>query len=124
LNIDKYRHNEFSHQNIDELEKRFVSEMEFPKWLNNEYLPENLELWWIKEVSSKAAKQAIMHGETAFPRVLAGESKFPKLKKDESKRKGLFPQKQSNRLNSRTTPSKNPYFWIRPIERKGVYSHK
>jgi putative transposase len=81
LNIDKYRHNELSHQNIDELEKRFVSEMEFPKWINNEYLPEHPELWWMKEVSSKAVKQAIMHGETAFMRFFAGKSKFPKFKK-------------------------------------------
>ena len=66
---------------IYEQKKRFVSGMDFSKWLNNEYLPNNPEYQWIKSVSSKAVKQAIMNGEKAFKRFFKGESKFPRFKK-------------------------------------------
>ncbi len=36
---------------------------------------------WIKEVSSKAVKQAIMNGDKAFKRFFKGLSKFPRYKK-------------------------------------------
>ena len=62
-------------------EKRFVSGMDFSKWLNNEHLPNNPEYQWVKTVSSKAVKQAIMNGEKAFKRFFNGESKFPRFKK-------------------------------------------
>ena len=44
-------------------EKKFVSGMDFSKWLNNDYIPNNADKLWIKEVSSKAVKQSIMNGE-------------------------------------------------------------
>ena len=47
-------------------EGKFVSGMDFSKWLNNEYIPNNQEMKWIKEVSSKARKQAIMNADKAF----------------------------------------------------------
>ena len=46
--------------------KRFVSGIEFSKWLNNEYIPNNPEYKWIKNVGSKAVKQSIMNGEKSF----------------------------------------------------------
>jgi putative transposase len=52
---------------VYEKEKKFVSGMDFSKWLNNEYIPNNQDKEWIKEVSSKATKQAIMNAEKAFP---------------------------------------------------------
>ena len=42
-------------------EKKFISGMDFSKWLNNIYLKENPEYVWIKEVSSKSVKQSIMN---------------------------------------------------------------
>jgi putative transposase len=42
----------------------------FSVWLNNEYIPNNPEKAWIKEVSSKAVKKAIEDGCTAFKRFL------------------------------------------------------
>ena len=69
---------------IYEQEKLFVSGMDFSKWLNNEYLPNNPEYQWIKTVSSKAVKQAIMNGEKAFKRFFNGKSKFPRFKKKKS----------------------------------------
>jgi len=66
---------------IYEKEKKFVSGIEFSKWLNNDFIPNNLEYKWIKDVSSKAIKQAIINGEKAFKRFFIGKSKFPRFKK-------------------------------------------
>ncbi|TCS72342.1 hypothetical protein EDD59_1531 [Muricomes intestini] len=32
--------------------------MDFSKWINNEFIPNNKNYKWIKEVSSKSVKQA------------------------------------------------------------------
>ena len=66
---------------IYESEKRFVSGMDFSKWLNNEFLSNNSEFSWIKDVSSKSVKQSIMNAEKAFKNFFKGKSKFPKFKK-------------------------------------------
>lgn len=59
----------------------FVSGMDFSKWLNNEYIPNNPEMKWIKEVSSKAIKQSIMNGDKAFRNFFQKKTGFPKFKK-------------------------------------------
>ena len=64
-----------------ETEKRFVSGMEFSKWLNNEFVTNNSEFHWIKEVSSKSVKQSIMNAERAFKNFFKRKSQFPKFKK-------------------------------------------
>lgn len=51
---------------IYEREGKFISGIDFSKWLNNEYIPNNQDMKWIKDVSSKATKQAIMNGDKAF----------------------------------------------------------
>ena len=66
---------------VYESEKCFVSGMAFSKWLNNEFIPNNSELSWIKDVSSKSVKQSIMNAERAFKSFFKGKSKFPKFKK-------------------------------------------
>ena len=53
---------------------KFISGMDFSKWLNNEYLPTNPEYSWIKEVSAKSVKQSIMNAERAFKRFFKGQS--------------------------------------------------
>ncbi len=55
--------------------------MEFSKWLNNEYIPNNKEMNWIKEVSSKATKQAIMNGDKAFKDFFKKAKGFQDLRK-------------------------------------------
>ncbi|AJE13202.1 transposase, IS605 OrfB family (plasmid) [Clostridium botulinum CDC_1436] len=76
-----------------EKEKKFVIGMQFSKWLNNEYIPNNQDKIWIKEVSSKATKQAIMNGEKAFKRFFKGLSEFPKFKKKKNQDvKAYFPK--------------------------------
>jgi putative transposase len=60
---------------------KFVSGIDFSKWLNNEYLSNNPDKLWIKEVYAKAVKQSILNAERAFKRFFKGQSKFPKFKK-------------------------------------------
>ncbi len=66
-----------------EKEKKFVTGKEFSVWLNNEYLPENPDKNWIREVSSKSVKQSIENAYTAFTRFFKHQSGFPKFKKKE-----------------------------------------
>ena len=74
-------------------EKRFVSGMDFSKWLNNEFIPNNQEFIWIKCVGSKAVKQSIMNAEKAFKRFFKNQSNFPKFKKKgKSNVKMYFPK--------------------------------
>lgn len=68
-------------QEIYKTEKRFVSGIDFSKWINNEFIPENPDFHWIKEVSSKSVKQSIMNAEKAFKNFFKGKSRFPKFKK-------------------------------------------
>lgn len=78
---------------VYEKEKKFVSGMDFSKWLNNKYIPNNKDKVWIKEVSSKATKQAIMNGEKAFKKFFNGEADFPKFKKKKNQDvKAYFPK--------------------------------
>ena len=60
---------------------KFVSGMDFSKWVNNEYLLDNPEYSWIKEVYAKSVKQSVMNAERAFKRFFKGQSQFPKFKK-------------------------------------------
>ncbi|MDK0982139.1 transposase [Clostridium perfringens] len=74
-------------------EGKFVSGMDFSKWLNNEYIPNNQEVKWIKEVSSKATKQAIMNGDKAFRDFFKKAKGFPKFKKKKNQDvKAYFPK--------------------------------
>nr|WP_041701780.1 RNA-guided endonuclease TnpB family protein [Gottschalkia acidurici] len=78
---------------VYEKEKRFVSGMDFSKWLNNEYIPNNQDKKWIKEVSSKAVKQSIMNADKAFKDFFKGKTSFPKFKKKKNQNiKAYFPK--------------------------------
>jgi len=46
-------------KNIYEKDKSFMTGREFSVWLNNEYIPNNPDKLWIKEVSSKSIKKSI-----------------------------------------------------------------
>lgn len=61
--------------------EKFMSGKSFSVWLNNEYLPDNPDKSWIKEVSSKSVKRSIENGCTAFTRFFKHQSNFPKFKK-------------------------------------------
>ena len=61
--------------------EKFMTGKSFSVWLNNEYIPNNPDKAWIKEVYSKAVKRSIEDGCTAFTRFFKHQSDFPKFKK-------------------------------------------
>ena len=61
--------------------EKFMTGKRFSVWLNNEYIPNNPDKVWIKEVSSKAVKKSIENGYTAFTRFFKHQSAFPNFKK-------------------------------------------
>ena len=74
-------------------EGKFISGMDFSKWLNKEYIPNNQDKKWIKEVSSKATKQAIMNGDKAFKDFFKKAKGFPRFKKKKNQDvKAYFPK--------------------------------
>ena len=78
---------------IYEREGKFVSGIDFSKWLNNEYIPNNQDMKWIKEVSSKATKQAIMNGDKSFRDFFKKAKGFPRFKKKKNQDvKAYFPK--------------------------------
>ncbi|MCU6698539.1 transposase [Laedolimicola ammoniilytica] len=70
-------HNKELHDNGE----KFMSGKSFSVWLNNEYLPQNPDKLWIKEVSSKSVKRSIENGCVAFTRFFKHQSGFPNFKK-------------------------------------------
>ena len=70
-------HNKELHDNGE----KFMSGKSFSVWLNNEYLPQNPDKLWIKEVSSKSVKRSIENGCVAFTRFFKHQSAFPNFKK-------------------------------------------
>ena len=59
----------------------FMSCMDFSKWLNNDFLPNNQDYAWIKSVSSKSVKQSLKNADTAFRKFFSHETGFPNFKK-------------------------------------------
>lgn len=95
IGVCRYVYNFYLVHNKEVYEQsgKFVSGMEFSKWLNNEFLPNNQDFLWIKSVGSKAVKQSIMNAEKAFKRFFKKQSGFPKFKKKgKSNVKMYFPK--------------------------------
>ncbi len=95
IGVSRFVYNFYIARNkeIYEREGKFVSGMDFSKWLNNEYIPNNQDKNWIKEVSSKATKQAIMNGDKAFIDFFKKAKGFPKFKKKKNQDvKAYFPK--------------------------------
>ena len=61
--------------------EKFMTGKSFSVWLNNEYIPNNPDKAWIKDVYSKAVKKSIEDGCTAFTRFFKHQSAFPNFKK-------------------------------------------
>ena len=83
IGICRYVYNFYLAYNKELYDKdeSFMSGKSFSVWLNNEYLPNNPDMLWIKEVSSKSVKKSIEDGYTAFSRFFKGKSGFPRFKK-------------------------------------------
>ena len=83
IGVERFIYNEYIKYNQEqyELGNKFVSANDFSKYINNVYLPNNPDKKWIKDVSSKSVKQAMIYGEKAFKNFFKGLSAFPVFKK-------------------------------------------
>ena len=83
IGIERFIYNEYIKYNTEQykLGNKFVSANNFSKYINNIYLPNNPDKKWIKDVSSKSIKQAMIYGEQAFKRFFKGLTAFPVFKK-------------------------------------------
>ena len=83
IGTKRFIYNEYIKYNQEqyELGNKFVSAFDFSKYINNVYLPSNPDKKWIKDVSSKSVKQAMIYGEKAFKNFFNGLSSFPVFKK-------------------------------------------
>lgn len=61
--------------------KKFITAFNFSKWLNNDFIPNNPDYLWIKDVSSKSVKQSIIYAERAFKNFFKKKVKYPRFKK-------------------------------------------
>lgn len=98
--VCKYIYNMFLAKNIElyNENKFFMSGYSFSVWLNNEFLPNNPEFMWIKDVGSKAVKRSIMNAENAFKKFFKKQAKFPRFKKHNSKKSFYFPRNNKKDL--------------------------
>ena len=92
IGIERFIYNEYIKYNQEqyELGNKFVSAFDFSKYINNVYLPSNPDKKWIKDVSSKSVKQAMIYGEKAFKNFFKGLSSFPVFKKKGKNELGAY----------------------------------
>ena len=92
IGIERFIYNEYIKYNQEqyELGNKFVSANDFSKYVNNVYLPNNPDKKWIKDVSSKSVKQAMIYGEKAFKNFFKGLSAFPVFKKKGKNELGAY----------------------------------
>ena len=92
IGVERFIYNEYIKYNQEqyELGNKFVSAFDFSKYINNVYLPSNPDKKWIKDVSSKSVKQAMIYGEKAFKNFFKGLSSFPIFKKKGKNELGAY----------------------------------
>ena len=92
IGVERFIYNEYIKYNQEqyELGNKFVSAFDFSKYINNVYLPNNPDKKWIKDVSSKSVKQAMIYGEKAFKNFFKGLSGFPVFKKKGKNELGAY----------------------------------
>ena len=92
IGVERFIYNEYIKYNQKQykLGNKFVSAFDFSKYLNNIYLPNNPDKKWIKDVSSKSVKQAMIYGEKAFKNFFKGLSGFPVFKKKGKNELGAY----------------------------------
>ena len=92
IGVVRFIYNEYIKYNQEqyELGNKFISAYDFSKYINHIYLPNNPDKKWIKDVSSKSVKQAMIYGERAFRNFFKGLSNFPKFKKKDKDEIGAY----------------------------------
>lgn len=79
----RFVYNFYLAKNMEEYNKSkgFITAFDFMKWLNNEYIKENPDKLWIKEVSSLSVQKSVQNANLAFKRFFKGLSRHPQFKK-------------------------------------------
>ena len=92
IGVEIFIYNEYIKYNQEQYQSnnKFISAYDFSKYINNVYLPNNPDKKWIKEVSSKSVKQAIVYGERAFKNFFNGLTSFPVFKKKGKNELGAY----------------------------------
>lgn len=92
MGVCRFIYNEYIKYNQEQyrLGNKFVGANGYSKYINNIYLPNNPDKQWIKDVSSKSVKQAMIYGEQAFKRFFKGLSGFPVFKKKGKNELGAY----------------------------------
>ena len=92
IGVERFIYNEYIKYNQEQYKSnnKFVSAFDFSKYINNVYLPNNPDKKWIKDVSSKSVKQAMIYGEKAFKNFFKGLSAFPVFKKKAKNELGAY----------------------------------
>lgn len=101
-------------------DKKFISGKSFSVWINNEYIPNNPDKQWIKEVSSKSIKKSIENGYNAFLKFFKHKNNFPKFKKKNNSNVKMYFVKnnQSDCLSERHRIKVPTLGWVR-LKEKG-----
>ena len=92
IGVERFIYNEYIKYNQEQYKSnnKFVSAFEFSKYINNIYIPNNLDKKWIKDVSSKSVTQVMIYGEKAFKNFFKGLTNFPKFKKKGKNELGAY----------------------------------
>ncbi|WCN39402.1 RNA-guided endonuclease InsQ/TnpB family protein [Aneurinibacillus uraniidurans] len=117
----RFIYNLYLAKNKEQYEKdqTFITANDFSKLVNHEISVQE-EYKWMKEVSSKAVKQAMVNGEKAFKKFFKGLAKYPcfKKKKDQDV-KAYFPKNNKTDWTVERHRIKVPTLgWIR-LKEKG-----
>lgn len=89
-NLFLQKNKELYEMNKDTDLQKYMNNFEFSKWLNNDFILNNPEYSWIKEVSSKSIRHTIDNSNNAFKKFFKHESKFPKFKKRDKNECGMY----------------------------------
>lgn len=88
VGVCRFVYNLFLQKNKELYEKnkdtdliKFADNYVFSKWLNNDFITNNREYSWIKEVSSKSVRRSIDDANNSFKRFFKKQSNFPRYKK-------------------------------------------
>lgn len=83
IGVSRYIYNFYIAHNKELYEngEKFMTAYDFNKWLNNEYIPNNPDKIWIKEVSTKAITKSLLDANTAYKRFFDKKANFPRFKK-------------------------------------------
>jgi len=69
---------------------KYIDNYKFSIWLNNEYLRDNPDKIWIKDVSSKSVRNTIDNAHGSFKKFFKKQSGFPNFKKKSRDKTGMY----------------------------------